>query len=121
MISSGLLFIIAALHLYFLALEMYFWTKPLGLKIFRQSQQQAEASKVLAANQGLYNGFLAAGLIWAALEPDPKKAVSLAIFFLGCVTIAGAYGGWTVGKKIFFIQSVPAILNLVLLFWETAA
>jgi len=112
---TTLILIIAALHLYFLALEMFLWTKPLGLKIFRQSLEQARASSTLAANQGLYNGFLAAGLIWSALEPTPDTALPLKIFFLSCVLIAGLYGGYSVHKKIFYIQAAPAALTLALI------
>ena len=99
---------LAILHSYFLVLEMFLWTKPRGLKIFGQSLEKAQASKVLAANQGLYNGFLAAGLLWGAcastLEPG--------LFFASCVSVAGLFGGWTVGRKLFFVQGVPGLLTL---------
>lgn len=112
-IISALIFIVALLHIYFLILEMFLWTKPKGLKIFRQSLEQARASAVLAANQGLYNGFLAAGLLWSVVHPNPHIAWQLSIFFLGCVIVAGIYGGYSVGKKIFFIQAIPATLALI--------
>jgi putative membrane protein len=81
--------IVAALHIYFLVLEMFLWTKPLGLKTFRQSQQKADDSAVLAANQGLYNGFLAAGLIWGPVHPDGGTGFQIIVFFLLCVIVAG--------------------------------
>ena len=104
--------LVAVLHLYFLVLEMFLWTKPLGRKIFRLTPEMAEATKTLAANQGLYNGFLAAGLIWSlALGHD---GLWIRIFFLTCVVIAGLYGAATVGKKILYIQALPALIALVL-------
>jgi putative membrane protein len=102
--------LVAALHVYFLVLEMFLWTRPLGLKTFRNTPQKAEATRVLAANQGLYNGFLAAGVI-AGLLLDQSVLVT---FSLICVVVAGAYGAWTVSPRIFYIQAVPAILALVL-------
>jgi putative membrane protein len=106
---------IALLHLYFLILEMFFWTKPLGLKAFRQTVEKAQGSAVLAANQGLYNGFLAAGLIWGVFHPSPIFSIQIIIFFLSCVLIAGIYGGKTVSKKIFLIQGMPAAIALIML------
>jgi putative membrane protein len=85
---------------------MFFWTKPLGLKTFRLTPEFAEASKALAANQGLYNGFLSAGLLWGLSLGAAGQQVQL--FFLGCVVVAGVYGAATVGKKILFIQAMPA-------------
>lgn len=108
LIASLLVGLVAALHLYFLVLEMFFWTKPLGRKVFRLEPDFAEASKVLAANQGLYNGFLAAGLAWGLLAG--KADVQL--FFLGCVVVAGVYGAATVGKKILFVQALPAAIAM---------
>ena len=107
--------IVAALHVYFLVLEMFLWTKPLGLKTFRQTQQKADDSAVLAANQGLYNGFLAAGLIWGLLQPNTAFAFQIKVFFLGCVIVAGAYGAATVSRKILFVQAAPAVLALFIL------
>jgi putative membrane protein len=107
--------LVAILHLYFLILEMFFWTKPLGLKVFRQSLELAQSSKVLAANQGLYNGFLSAGLVWGLMTSDPLFAFKIKTFFLICVVVAGLYGAATVNKKIFFIQSCPSILALILM------
>ncbi len=108
-----LIAIITCLHIYFLILEMFLWDKPLGLKIFRQSLEKAQNSKPLAMNMGLYNGFLAAGLIWSLYLGSAGNSIS--IFFLSCVFIAGIFGGLTVGKKIFFIQGLPAALALVLI------
>ncbi len=110
-VVNGLVGIIAVLHLYFLYLEMFAWTTPKGLKVFRNDADFAQKSAVLAANQGLYNGFLAAGLIWSMLSAG-NEALHLKIFFLSCVAIAGIYGGYSANKKIFFIQGLPAILVL---------
>ena len=106
---SIIVVIVAFEHLYFLLLEMFYWTKPKGMKAFGLTKEQAESSKVLAANQGLYNGFLAAGLIWGLLT-DKTDVI---IFFLICVTVAGIYGSYSTKKiKLFYIQAVPAILAL---------
>ncbi len=107
-----LLVLVALLHLYFLLLEMVLWTRPLGLKTFRNTPEKAEATRVLAANQGLYNGFLAAGLLYAAITGSREFAV----FFLLCVVVAGAYGAYSVNKRIFFVQALPAIVGLLALF-----
>lgn len=98
--------LVALLHVYFLVLEMFLWTRPLGLRTFRNTPEKAEATRVLAANQGLYNGFLAAGLFWGVFDHLPM----LVNFSLGCVIVAGCYGAYSVKKRIFFIQAVPAIL-----------
>jgi len=105
--------LIGLLHVYILVLEMFLWDKPAGLKAFRQTQAAATASKVLAANQGLYNGFLAAGLFWGLSLGAAGFGVK--VFFLLCVAVAGLYGAATVGRKILFIQTVPAALGLALL------
>ena len=97
--------VVATLHVYFLVLEMFLWTKPLGLKTFRNTPEKAEITRVLAANQGLYNGFLAAGLLWAAYA---GKA-DVALFFLGCVVVAALYGAYSVSKRFFYVQGVPAL------------
>ncbi|HWS79072.1 MAG TPA: DUF1304 domain-containing protein [Thermomonas sp.] len=110
-VAVVLLVLVGLLHLYFLVLEMFLWTRPLGLKTFRNSPEKAEATRVLAANQGLYNGFLAAGLLYAAITGSREFAV----FFLACVVVAGAYGAWSVNKRIFFVQALPAIAALVAL------
>ena len=105
---------VAILHIYFMVLEMFLWTKPMGLKVFGQSLEKAKASAVLAANQGLYNGFLAAGLVWGLLASDDLQAQQIKIFFLGCVAIAGLYGAWSVNTRILFIQALPALVGLIL-------
>ena len=105
--------LVALLHLYFLVLEMFLWTKPIGLRVFGQTREAAEASRVLAANQGLYNGFLAAGLVWGlALGP---AGTAIKIFFLGCVVIAGVYGAVTANPRILYVQAIPAVVGLALL------
>lgn len=117
LIQNFLIFIVALLHVYFLFLEMFMWTKPLGLKVFRMTPEQAQQSAVLAANQGLYNGFLAVGLLWSILA-DVDISDRLAVFFLSCVIVAALYGGYSVSKKILFVQGLPAVFALatVLLF-----
>ena len=112
-IQLFLIALVAFEHIYFMILEMFYWTKPKGLKTFGLKKEYAEQSKVLAANQGLYNGFLAAGLIWAIL--DKEQSVPLSVFFLTCVIIAGVYGSYSTKKiKLFYIQSLPATLALIL-------
>ena len=113
LLAECLVALVALLHVYFLVLEMFLWDKPLGLKTFRHSVAEAVASKVLAANQGLYNGFLAAGLAWGIALG--AAGVSIKLFFLGCVIVAGIFGAATVGKKILFVQAAPAALALLLL------
>ena len=111
-IANIVVALIAVLHVYILVLEMFLWDKPAGMRAFRQTKESAAATKVLAANQGLYNGFLAAGLLWGALSG--AAGYEIKIFFLSCVFIAGVYGALTASRKIIFIQSVPALLGLVL-------
>ncbi|WP_417935285.1 DUF1304 domain-containing protein [Flagellimonas aequoris] len=106
--------IVALLHLYFLWLEMFAWTTK-AKKVFRQFPEDLfEPTKTLAANQGLYNGFLSAGLIWSLLIEDPTWQVYVALFFLGCVAVAGIYGALTASKKIFTVQALPALLGIAL-------
>ena len=106
--------IVALLHLYFLWLEMFAWTTK-AKKVFRQFPEDLfEPTKTLAANQGLYNGFLSAGLIWSLLIEDPSWQVYVALFFLGCVAVAGIYGALSASKKIFTIQALPALLGIAL-------
>ncbi len=112
MAASVLIALVALLHLYFMVLEMFLWQKPVGLKIFRNSAEFARASSVLAANQGLYNGFLSAGLFWGLWQGDSGHDIKL--FFLGCVIIAGVYGAATVSRKIFYVQALPAVIALAL-------
>jgi putative membrane protein len=114
-IANILVALVAALHVYFLVLEMFLWTKPLGLKTFRQSPEKAADSAVLAANQGLYNGFLAAGLIWGLLQGVPGFAFQIKTFFLLCVIAAGVYGAATVSRRILYVQAAPAAIALILL------
>ena len=114
-IANFLVAVVAALHVFFLVLEMFLWDKPLGLKIFRSSIEKARDSAVLAANQGLYNGFLAAGLVWGLVQGVPAFAFQIKIFFLICVIVAGIYGAATVSRRILFVQALPAVLALILL------
>ena len=107
-VAMVLVVLVALLHLYFLALEMFLWTRPLGLKTFRNTPEKAEVTRVLAANQGLYNGFLAAGLLYAAITGSRE----FALFFLACVVVAGLYGAYSVNKRIFLVQALPALLAL---------
>lgn len=112
-IANGLVLLVAALHIYFVTLEMFYWTKPLGLKTFRNSPEKAAASAVLAANQGLYNGFLATGLLWGLAHPNPAFALQIKTYFLLCVIVAGAYGAKTVSLRILYVQALPAALALI--------
>ncbi|MCM0607007.1 MAG: DUF1304 domain-containing protein [Xanthomonadaceae bacterium] len=114
-LSTVLVALVGILHIYFLYLEMFMWKKPIGLKTFRMSPEKAKMTAPLAANQGLYNGFLAAGLLYSLFVTNPDTAHSFKVFFLSCVAIAGVFGAGTVSKRIFFIQSLPAILALVII------
>jgi putative membrane protein len=105
--------VIALLHLWFLVLEMFLWTKPAGRRAFGLTAEFAEQSKALAANQGLYNGFLAAGLVWGLSLGNAGSSVKL--FFLGCVLVAGIFGGLTASRKILWIQALPAVIGLALM------
>ena len=104
--------VVAILHLVFLILEMFLWTKPLGRRIFGLQREFAEQTAALAANQGLYNGFLATGLLWGLFSRQPSNEIT--VFFLVCVIVAGVYGGFTVKRTILFIQALPAAIALVL-------
>jgi putative membrane protein len=115
LIADGLVALVATLHVYFLALEMFLWTRPLGLKTFRNSPEKAADSSVLAANQGLYNGFLAAGLVWGLVQGVPGFAFQIKAFFLLCVIVAGTYGAATVSRRILYVQAAPAAAALILL------
>ena len=112
LLAKVLVALVALLHLYFLVLEMFLWTKPAGRRVFRTTPEFAQASATLAANQGLYNGFLAAGLLWGLWLGDAGYAIRL--FFLGCVVVAGVYGAATVSRRILYVQALPALLALVL-------
>lgn len=105
--------LIAVLHLYFLTLEMFLWDKPAGRRAFGLSAEEAATTKVLAANQGLYNGFLAAGLIWGLYLG--RAGTDITVFFLLCVLAAGLFGAATASRKILFIQALPAAVALVLI------
>ena len=113
MIANVSVAIVAVLHLYFLVLEMFLWDKPAGLRAFGQTLEAAKSSKVLAANQGLYNGFLAAGLAWGLAMGE--AGVHVKVFFLACVVIAGVFGAATASRSILFVQAIPGILALALL------
>ena len=112
LIAKVLIGVVALLHLYFLVLEMFLWTKPIGLKTFRNTPEKAEITRVLAANQGLYNGFLAAGLFYAVATGSRE----FALFFLACVVVAALYGAYSVNKRIVFVQGGPAIAAVAALF-----
>jgi putative membrane protein len=114
-VTLVLLGVMALEHVYFLYLEMFRWTHPRTLEAFKTTAAVAESSKKLAMNQGLYNGFLAAGLIWAIFAPPPLQR-PVAIFFAGCVLIAGVFGGLTVSQRITMIQALPAALCLISIF-----
>ena len=105
--------LVALLHAYFLVLEMFLWDKPAGLRAFGHTPEEAAASKVLAANQGLYNGFLAAGLVWGLTLG--AGGFGVLVFFLACVVVAGVYGAATASRKILFVQALPAAVALALL------
>lgn len=108
LIAVSLSFLVALLHLYFMVLEMFLWTRPIGLKTFRNTPEQAAMTRVLAANQGLYNGFLAAGLLWGLAS----QQWNVVVFFLACVVVAALYGAYSVSRRIFFVQGMPAIAAL---------
>jgi len=110
-LASGLVIVVALIHAYIVVLEMVLWTRPQGRAAFGLSREQAEETKVLAANQGLYNGFLVAGLVVALIGPEDLR-FGFAVFFLACVIVAGLYGAATVSRRIIVVQSAPAALAL---------
>lgn len=110
--ANVVLIIIALLHLGFLILEMFLWKHPIGRRTFGMSKELAESSATLAANQGLYNGFLAAGLLWGVISGE----FSVKLFFLICILIAGIFGGFTAKRSILYIQALPALIGLILLY-----
>ena len=116
MITTTLVLLIALLHLWILVLEMFLWETPRARKAFGTTQDFASQTRVLAANQGLYNGFLAAGLIWALVAGVHQAGWAPALFFLSAVAVAGLYGGMTANRRILFVQTVPAGLGLLALF-----
>jgi putative membrane protein len=115
LLTNILIALIALEHLWFFVLEAYLWQKPFGLRTFRMSQERADATASLAKNQGLYNAFLAAGLIWSLTTSDPLQAFSLKIFFLICILVAGIYGSLTAVRSILWIQGLPAAVALAIL------
>ena len=118
MAAKILIGLVAFLHLYFMYFEMFAWTTR-GRTIFKQFPPELfEPTKTLAANQGLYNGFLAAGLIWTFFINDPEWQFNVSIFFLGCVLVAGIFGALTASKKIFFVQGLPALIAILLLWFN---
>ena len=112
MLTNIAIALVAALHVLFLALEMFLWKKPFGRKVFGLSREQANQTAALAANQGLYNGFLAAGLCWGLLAGADGK--NIVIFFLSCVIVAGIFGAFTANRSILWIQALPGAVALVL-------
>lgn len=117
--TDAIVILVGLLHFCFLILEMFFWQKPLGLRVFRQSKEKAEASAVLAANQGLYNGFLSVGLMGSFFYANPETTQSFQIFFLFCVVAAGIFGAVTVSRRIFYVQALPALIALVFRYTQT--
>jgi putative membrane protein len=118
-IAALLVAVVAAIHVYILVLEMFLWRTPRGLKAFGTDQAFADQSATLAANQGLYNGFLAAGLIWGLLAADPV-GFQVTVFFLGCVIVAGLYGAATVSRRILVVQALPAAIALAAVLYANA-
>jgi putative membrane protein len=116
LLASVFVAFVAFLHLAFFVLESFLWTKPVGRRIFGQTREAAESSKVLAANQGLYNAFLAAGLIWGLIPGEHAFAVK--IFFLSCVIVAGIVGGLTAKRSILLVQALPAVIALLLVLFS---
>jgi len=112
-VALVLIALVALLHVYILILEMFLWTGPRGQKAFGLTPEFAAQTRALAANQGLYNGFLAAGLIWSLVHPIPEFAWQIAMFFLACVAVAGIYGAATASRRILFIQTVPAVVAML--------
>ena len=117
-IANVVVALVGILHVYILVLEMFLWDKPAGLRAFGLTPAAAAASKVLAANQGLYNGFLAAGLFWGLSLGD--KGVGVKLFFLTCVLVAGVYGAATANRRILYVQALPAAIGLALVWWSGA-
>ncbi len=112
-ISKILVALVGFEHLYILYLEMFLWTTPTALRAFGTTKETAESSKLLAANQGLYNGFLAVGLFWGIIHPDAAFGHQIQLFFLACVMVAAAYGGLTVKRSILLVQGLPALIAFV--------
>ncbi|EIT83914.1 hypothetical protein A374_17804 [Fictibacillus macauensis ZFHKF-1] len=119
MIVTILVALVALEHLYILYLEMFAWTSPRALKAFGLSKELAEETKAMAANQGLYNGFLAAALAWSLVHPNPQFALQLQTFFLVCIVIAAFYGSLTIKRSILIVQGIPALLALLAVVYAT--
>ncbi|MDF1781062.1 MAG: DUF1304 domain-containing protein [Alcanivoracaceae bacterium] len=117
MLTNIVIILIALLHGYFLVLEMFLWEKPAGRRAFGQSKEQASATKVLAANQGLYNGFITAGLLWGVVQG--AAGFDFKVFFLLCVIVAGVFGAATASRKILYVQALPGVIGLALLLVST--
>lgn len=115
LLTSILVLFVALEHLGFLYLEMFLWTKKAGCKIFGHSKEEADRTKALAANQGLYNGFIAAGLVWGFFHPNQELGLQIILFFLSCIIVAGIFGAITAKKSILYIQALPALLAATLL------
>lgn len=113
--ASVAIVLVAALHAYFLVLEMFLWRTPFGRRSFRTTAEFADSSAVLAANQGLYNGFLAAGLLWALVWYGVTTGRAILTFFLLCIVVAGVYGGFSVSRRILMVQALPAVIAIALL------
>ncbi len=109
---TAIVVLVALEHVWFLVLEMFLWTRPIGLRTFRNTEERARQTATLAANQGLYNAFLAAGLLWGLLHPDPRFGLQVSVFFLACVVVAGVFGAITVSSRILWIQALPALVGL---------
>ncbi len=118
-LATGLVLLVAAVHVYFLVLEMFLWRTERGRRTFGTDRAFADRSAALAANRGLYNGFLAAGLVWGVLAVDPI-AFQVKVFFLGCVVIAGLYGAATVSRRIALVQALPGAIALALVLLANA-
>lgn len=116
-VSVVLILLVAVEHAWFLALEMFLWQRPIGLRTFNNEPQKAADTAVLAANQGLYNGFLAAGLIFALAYPEPAASRAIALFFLACIVVAGLYGGWSVSRRIVIVQALPAAVAFLVVWF----
>lgn len=114
--AKALVLIVALEHVYILYLEMFLWTKPRALKAFGMTKKAAESTQVMAANQGLYNGFLAAGLLWSLVHSSATFAYQLQVFFLACIIVAAIYGSITAKRSILFMQGLPALLALLAVF-----
>ncbi len=115
-ITTTVVILVALLHVYFLVLEMFLWDRPVGLKTFGHTKEKAKITKVLAANQGLYNGFLAVGLLWGISLGS--NGTHILVFFLICIVTAGVFGAFTASRKILYIQAMPAFLGLALLLFS---